>query len=180
MTAPRGQQRQFRSRRQRTGQRKKSNLGHSGAWVYYRSTKRLRQRFHGICAVLTGPKKESFVSRLNSQPECVPGRGSHERKVLRSVPKNGGKFVILGAIALTPQKEKLFGLAFTSLTNACQDHYSKSRSALSSDQYWKNHRSLPGWKSLDSYLQSRVNSLIGAELSEVDSIVREVKKGLGV
>jgi hypothetical protein len=75
-------------------------------------------------------------------------------------------------------------LAYKLLANALSDHYINSKSPLSQEEYWKSHLGLTGVKTVDSWLQSKVNNLVNPGLVPVDDFVRDfvrgVKRELGI
>ena len=77
-------------------------------------------------------------------------------------------------------RETLIKLAVKSVLNATVDHYTKSGTQLSYDEYWKKHLSLTGVKSIDSHVQSLVSDFVDDGLTAVDTIASKVKRALGI
>ena len=77
-------------------------------------------------------------------------------------------------------KTELAKIAVKIVLNSCADHYVKSRSELTHEQYWRQRCKLTGVQSFDNYLTNLINPHVEAGLTEVDVIVARAKKALGL
>ena len=75
---------------------------------------------------------------------------------------------------------QLIQSAVNALVNALSDHYFKSNSTLTQEEYWRKHLPLTKVQTVDSYLQGLVASWVEPGLSTVDGLVKKGKMQLGL
>ena len=76
--------------------------------------------------------------------------------------------------------EEFLKLAAKSVMNALFDHYSKTRTSLTKEEYWKTHLRLTPSMTVDSWVQAKVNKVANPALDSIGDVVSRIKKELGI
>jgi hypothetical protein len=71
-------------------------------------------------------------------------------------------------------------LAAKSVMNALSDHYIKTRTPLTEEEYWKTHLKLTPSTTVNSWVQAKVSKVANPALDSIDDVVSRIKKELGI